>query len=84
MSRFGLADGLIMVTQYDLPWREDLFQGWHFYDVSQCLEFEKAGYKVGVIKQISPWCLHDCGKVNGTGYEDNRKIFVQHYRDYLF
>ncbi len=36
-----VIDGLIMVTQYDLPWREDLFLGWHFYDVSQCLEFLK-------------------------------------------
>lgn len=23
-------DGLFMATQYDLPWRADLFQGWHF------------------------------------------------------
>ncbi len=23
-------DGLLMATQYDIPWREDLFQGFHF------------------------------------------------------
>ena len=76
-------DGLIMVTQYDLVWREDLFQGWHFYDVSQCLEFEKAGYEVGVPKQKSPWCLHDTDAPNLLGYEENRSIFVQNYKDYL-
>ena len=76
-------DGLIMVTQYDLPWREDLFQGWHFYDVSQSLEFKKAGYVVGVPKQIRPWCLHATGTMNLTGYEENRIIFVENYKEYL-
>jgi hypothetical protein len=30
-------DGIIMITQYDIVWREDLFTGFHFYDVSQSL-----------------------------------------------
>lgn len=76
-------DGLIMVTQYDLPWREDLFKGWHFYDVSQSLEFKKAGYIVGVPKQIRPWCLHATGTMNLAGYEENRRIFVEHYKDFI-
>ena len=25
-------DGLLMATQYDIEWREDLFQGWDMYD----------------------------------------------------
>ena len=37
-----------MATQYDVPWREDLFDGFDFYDVSQSFEFRKAGYTVGV------------------------------------
>ncbi|MEH7456461.1 glycosyltransferase family protein [Bacillus sp. JJ1127] len=77
-------DGLIMITQYDLMWRDDLFQGWHFYDVSQSLEFIKAGYEVGVVKQGSPWCIHDCGSLDFTGYEENRKIVVQNYPEYVF
>ena len=76
-------DGFIMVTQYDLVWKEDLFQGWHFYDVSQSLEFEKAGYEVGIPKQTSPWCLHDTGITNLTDYEENRSLFVQNYKDYM-
>jgi hypothetical protein len=26
-------DGLLMATQYDVPWRMDLFNGWHFYKI---------------------------------------------------
>lgn len=52
------VDGAIMATQYDLPWREDLFDGWHFYDVSQSLEFAKQGYRVAVPQQTEPWCAH--------------------------
>ena len=33
------ADGLLLATQYDIDWREDLFENWHFYDISQCMEF---------------------------------------------
>lgn len=28
-----MIDGLLMATQYDLPWREDLSCGWESYDV---------------------------------------------------
>ena len=30
-------DGLIMITQYNLNWREDIFNGWHFYDFHKVL-----------------------------------------------
>lgn len=43
------VDGFIMVTSYEIPWREDLFDDWDFYDVSQSFEFKRAGYKVVVI-----------------------------------
>ncbi|MPQ32926.1 hypothetical protein E4V42_15970 [Clostridium estertheticum] len=73
-------DGLIMITQYDIPWREDIFKSWHFYDLSQCFEFKKLGYKVVVPKQIVPWCTHDCGIVNTmNGFDENRLIFIENY-----
>lgn len=73
-------DGLIMITQYDVPWREDIFNGWHFYDLSQCMEFIKSGYKVVVPKQSTPWCVHDCGVVNTTnGFDENRLKFINNY-----
>ncbi|MGB4661764.1 MAG: glycosyltransferase family protein, partial [Mobilitalea sp.] len=73
-------DGFIMITQEDVDWREDLFQGWHLYDISQVFEFKRAGFEVGVPKQESPWCIHDCGKVNfRNGYEENRLILLEEY-----
>ncbi|WP_102275743.1 glycosyltransferase [Cytobacillus massiliigabonensis] len=77
-------DGLIMITQYDLPWREDIINGWHFYDTCHSFEFLKAGYDIGIPKQLSPWCIHDCGIRNAsTGYEDSRKEFIHHYSNCL-
>jgi hypothetical protein len=79
------VDGLIMITQHDIPWREDLFDGWHFYDISQSVEFTKKGYQVVVPKQVEPWCIHDCGiTVTGEPYEKYRNIFLDEYSTYLF
>ncbi|CAM4275243.1 glycosyltransferase [Paenibacillus alkaliterrae] len=78
-------DGFMMITQYDLPWREDLLKGWHFYDLSQSAEFMKAGYEVGVPKQEDPWCIHDCGVIDvRNGFDDNRVIFLEEYSKQLF
>ena len=54
-------DGMLMVTQYDVRWREDLDLGWDFYDLSQSLEYRRQGYHVGIPFQTTPWCMHDCG-----------------------
>lgn len=72
-------DGLLMVTQYDIPWREDLFTGWDFYDASQSMEFIRAGYKVVVPKMQEPWCVHDCGFLDMSHYEEGRQKYVQEY-----
>lgn len=72
-------DGLLMATQYDLPWREDAFQGWDFYDVSQCMEFRKAGYKIAVPAQKTNWVIHACGAPSFWHYNENREILLQEY-----
>ena len=72
-------DGFIMVTQYDIPWREDLFDKWDFYDASQSMEFIRKGYKVIVPKMEIPWCVHDCGFVDLSNYEEERQKFVREY-----
>ncbi|HUW66320.1 MAG TPA: glycosyltransferase family protein [Spirochaetia bacterium] len=83
-ARVQAVDGLIMVTRYDLPWREDLFTGFHLYDTSQSLEFVKAGYRVVVPAQAEPWCLHWCGNDFDTAeYYRYRDIFLEHYREFL-
>ena len=76
-------DGLLMATQADLPWREDIFDGWDFYDVSQSMEFRKKGYKVVVPHMEIPWCLHDDGYVNLERYFKWRDVFLKEYGDLL-
>jgi len=73
------VDGFFIATQQDIHWRDDLFDGWDFYDASQCFEFKKAGYKCVVPKQIQPWCIHDDGFMNLNDYYKYRRIFVENY-----
>ena len=75
------ADGLLLATQYDIPWREDLFGGWHFYDTSACLEFARRGYKVVVPNQTEDfWCIH-CPREKplAPDYKEWQKIFLREY-----
>lgn len=78
-------DGLLLATQHDIPWREDIFNGWHFYDLSQCVEFTLKGYKAVVPRQDEPWCIHDCGFVETTGnYEIFKEVFLDEYSKDIF
>lgn len=77
------VDGHIMITQYDVLWREDICKGWHFYDSSQCLEFSRKGYKVAVVNQDKPWVIHECGMDFNTGYNVERMPFLEEYRHEL-
>lgn len=76
-------DGMIMVTQYDINWREDLELGWDFYDISQSLEFRKKGYKIGVPYQKEPWCMHDCGRSKLIHYDASRGKILNEYKDFF-
>ncbi len=77
-------DGMILMTQYDVEWREDIFTGWDFYDVSQCFEFIKNGYKVAILHEDENSCLHDCGFSKLVNYDKNREIFCKEYAEYGF
>ncbi|MBB5336841.1 glycosyltransferase [Pectinatus brassicae] len=72
-------DGNLMITQYDIYWREDLFKGWHFYDTSQSMEFAKKGYTVIVPNIMEPWNIHECGINPMNGYDIDREILVKEY-----
>lgn len=72
-------DGFIMVTQYDISWREDLFDKWDFYDCSQSMEFKRRGYKVAVPNMKQPWCVHDCGFINLQNYDKEKEKFIAEY-----
>lgn len=56
-----MLDGFFLMTQYDVRWREEIFDGWHFYDAAQCQEFIRKGFKLAVPYQEIPWCVHSCG-----------------------
>ena len=75
------ADGLLLATQYDISWREELFGGWHFYDTSQCMEFARRGKKVVVPNQTADfWCVHcPVEKPLAPEYKVWQKVFLQEY-----
>lgn len=73
------VDGLLIATSKDIPWREDLFNGWDFYDASICAEYRSKGFKVVVPKQTTPWVIHDDGMVNLYSYGKYRKAYLDTY-----
>lgn len=72
-------DGVLMVTRYDIPWREDLFLGRYFYDISQSLEFCRRGYRCVVPRQETEWCIQPKVLPEPTIYEQSRKKLLQEY-----
>ncbi|NHM26785.1 hypothetical protein G7K71_07280 [Desulfofundulus sp. TPOSR] len=78
-ERVAAVDGLLMVTRCDVPWREDIIDGFHFYDLSQCMEFARRGYWVVVPWQSKPWCYHkSTGKLDEE-YHRLRQVFLKEY-----
>ncbi|MEG0688567.1 MAG: glycosyltransferase family protein, partial [Hungatella sp.] len=75
----AMIDGVLMCTQYDIPWRTDLLKGWHFYDASCSMEYLHAGYHIVVPKQFETWCIHKCGIPSIKDYDKERLVFVQEY-----
>lgn len=75
-------DGIFMATQYDVPWRSDLFREWHFYDISQSFEFVRHGYKVVVMQQQDAWVIHFANRKSADeSYISNMEIFKSCYMD---
>lgn len=73
-------DGLLMATQYDVPWREDLFDGWDFYDISQSFEMRKKGYRLVVPVHHFFWHQHDDKPILSLwNYNKYRKRFLEEY-----
>lgn len=73
-----VVDGLIMITQYDLPWRQDLYGGFIYYEGPQCLEFIKHGYMVVVPRQKVTWCLHRGNRTEKT--KEERAKYQEEFR----
>lgn len=77
-------DGLLMATQYDVPWREDLFTDFDFYDVSASFEMRRNGYQVLVPYMEEPWVIHDSSFAKLSKYDKNRKICLKEYPEFLY
>lgn len=76
------TDGMFMATQYDLAWDEEGFTGWDFYDISQSIRFQKAGYRIVVpcIENIEGiWVFHNAGQCEYDMWEKCREIFCKKY-----
>lgn len=76
-------DGLIVITQIDIPWREEILDGWDFYDISQSLEMDRHGCKVVIPYQEKPWCYHDCGVSEIGKYHFYRHRMIEEYPEYF-
>ena len=74
-----VLDGFFFATQYDLPWREDLFDDNFFGGEVQCVEFKRAGYKLFV---VGDWIAYDAA--NFTLDEASRQKFLAEYSADLF
>ena len=75
-----VIDGCIMVSSVDIPWREDLFDRFDFYDASTCFEYKRRNKKVVTAVQEYPWCVHDDGNINKFFYYNKyRKVFLREY-----
>ncbi len=75
------ADGVMIATQYDLPWDEE-FDGWDFYDISQSERFREAGYRIVVPcveKAEDVWAFHDAGQCEYDMWEKYREKFCRKY-----
>lgn len=78
------VDGMLIATQYDIPWRQDLFQEFDFYDVSQSFEFRKKGYQILVPYQEVPWVIHASSFAKLSNYEKNRIKSLKEYPDFFY
>ena len=80
LTAAAALDGMLLMTQYDVEWREDIFDGWDFYDISQSCEMRKKGYRIVVPMQNCSWYLHDDKPVLQLwNYNKYRKIFIKNY-----
>lgn len=68
-----VIQGDFMATQYDLPWREDVLDGWSFHAVPHSFEFQRAGYKVVVPAQDTLWIQHVKGRDMELYHEESQR-----------
>ncbi|MDO4204668.1 MAG: glycosyltransferase family protein [Selenomonadaceae bacterium] len=80
-----LPEGRRGKSIYDIPWRADLFDGWHFYDSSICREYRRRGLSVVIPRQGKDfWCIHcPTEKPLDPAYHRYRQRFLREYGNEL-
>lgn len=73
------ADGILLATSTDIRWQETVYDGWHFYDIRQCVEFCRQGWRVGVLNSGEPVVLHETTMKKDPAdlYDRYRQIFIK-------
>lgn len=75
------VDGLLIATRGTPILRDNIFDGWDFYDVSISMEARLKGQRIVVPRQKSPWCLHDDGNIlSMLDYDYYRQLAINEYR----
>lgn len=73
-------DGIFLATQADVPWREDIFTGWHFYDISASMEYRRRGMRLMIPHFEKPPCIHETGRKRlDESWETARQVFLAEY-----
>lgn len=71
-----VLSGELVVTQYDLPWREDLFTGFAYCVEGQCVEFRRKGKTCAVVQQKDDWAVSEHMVEDG---DESRNRFLDEY-----
>ena len=69
------VSGDLIATQYDVPWRSDLFHEDSFWAEAQCIEFRRRGYRTVVPQQKEAWLITEpreicCNEVSRSAFLD--------------
>ena len=76
------VDGFLMAINGEPVLRDDMFDGWDFYDISMSYEIRRQGYRIVVPNQRMPWCMHDDGDLlSMLDYDHYRNIAIKEYGD---
>ena len=71
------VSGYLIATQYDIPWRSDLFHEDSFWVEAQCIEFRRHGYRTVVPWQEEAWLIAEPREICCN--EASRNAFLDTY-----
>lgn len=76
-----IIDGSIMVTQYDVAWRNSFSK---YSSIVHSCEFTIAGYQIVVPKQQEPWCINDMVSYDAQNELIEKTTILNEYHKELF